>query len=66
MASVKSYPRYVVIPVEVFDAAESLEELEDWLIAHNEELVAHLRRSREEQRRGKVKTAAEVRKELGL
>jgi len=66
MVSTKPYPQYVIIPLDVFNAAESLDELEDWLIAHNEELVARLRKSREEQRRGAVKTAAQVRKELGL
>lgn len=66
MAKTKTTPEYVFIPVEVFEAAETLEDLEDWLIAHNEELLARLRRAREEHRRGDAKAAAEVRKDLGL
>ncbi len=59
-------PQFVVIPVEVFEAAESLDDLEDWLIAHNEELLARLREAREQHRRGDVKTLEEVKKDLGL
>ena len=66
MAKPKTTPAYVFIPVEVFEAAETLEDLEDWLIAHNEDLVARLRRAREEHRRGDAKASAEVREELGL
>ncbi len=66
MAKTKTTPEYVFIPVEVFEAAETLEDLEDWLIAHNEELLVRLRRAREEHGRGDAKAAAEVRKDLGL
>ena len=55
MAKPKTTPAYVFIPVEVFEAAEKLEDLEDWLIAHNEELLARLRQAREERRRGDAK-----------
>ena len=48
MAKTKTAPEYIVIPVEVFEAAETLEDLEDWLIAHNEELLVRLRQAREE------------------
>jgi hypothetical protein len=66
MAKPKTAPEYIFIPVEVFEAAETLEDLEDWLIGHNEELLARLRQAREERRRGGAKAAAEVREELGL
>jgi hypothetical protein len=66
MGKTKTAPEYIFIPVEVFEAAETLEDLEDWLIAHNEELLARLRAAREEHGRGEAKTAAEVRNELGL
>jgi PHD/YefM family antitoxin component YafN of YafNO toxin-antitoxin module len=66
MAKAKTTPEYVFIPVEVFEAAETLEDLEDWLIAHNEELLARLREAREEHRRGEVKSSAKVREDLGL
>jgi len=66
MAKTKTAPEYIVIPVEVFEAAETLEDLEDWLIAHNEELLARLRLAREEHGRGEAKTVDEVRKDLGL
>jgi PHD/YefM family antitoxin component YafN of YafNO toxin-antitoxin module len=66
MAKIKTAPEYIVIPVEIFEAAETLEDLEDWLIAHNEELVARLRRAREEHGRGDAAAADDVRKELDL
>ena len=66
MAKIKTAPEYIVIPVEIFEAAETLEDLEDWLIAHNEELVARLRRARKEHRRGDAAAADDVRKELGV
>ncbi len=66
MANTKTAPEYVFIPVEVFEAAETLEDLEDWLITHNEYLLSRLRRAREEHRRGDAKGAAEVRKDLGV
>lgn len=66
MPKTKTYPQFVVIPVEIFEGAESLDDLEDWLIANNEELVARLREAREQHRRGETKTLEEVEKELGL
>ncbi len=57
MGKAKTAPEYIFIPVEVFEAAETLEDLEDWLIAHNEELLVRLRRAREEHGRGDVKAS---------
>jgi len=66
MAKTKTYPQFVVIPVDIFEGAESLADLEDWLIANNEDLVARLREAREQHRRGDAKTLEEVERELGL
>lgn len=66
MARAKTYPQYVVIPVEVLMAAQTLDDVEDWLIANNEDVLARLRESREQHRRGNVRTLEEVEKDLGV
>ena|GEM_PF-1477829 len=66
MARTKTYPQYVVIPVEVLMAAQTLDDVEDWLIANNEDILARLRESREQHRRGNVRTLEEVEKDLGV
>jgi len=57
---------YILIPADVFFGAKSIEELEDWLIANNEELLARLRKAREEDLRGEGIPAEELREGFGL
>jgi hypothetical protein len=57
---------YILIPADVFFGAKSIEELEDWLIANNEELLARLRKAREDDLRGEGYTTEEVREKLGI
>jgi len=48
--------RYIIIPKEVMESIETLEELEGWLIAHNNELIAQLDKSMGQYKSGNVKT----------
>ena len=66
MVQVEERSMFVVIPYDVFEKAETVEELEDWLIANNEEMIARLRKAREEDLAGGGRTAEQVREELGL
>jgi len=57
---------YVLIPIDVFARANSIEELEDWLIANNQDLINKLLEAREQHLRGEGTPAEELREELGL
>ncbi len=46
----------VKIPVPVLSSVETLDELQDWLTAHNPEVVAELREARKEDVAGQFKT----------
>jgi len=49
------------IPTDVWETAETKEELEDWLLAHNPKLVRQLRRiRRQEDLAGRGKPLSEV------
>jgi len=49
------------IPTDVWETAETKEELEDWLLAHNPKLVRQLRRiRREEDLAGRGRPLSEV------
>lgn len=57
----------VEIPLPVWESAETKEELEDWLAAHNPRLVRELRRiRREEDLAGKGKSLGEVAKRWNI
>lgn len=45
----------VEIPVEVLRSVDTLDELEDWLMAHNPRIMRELRQARQEDLRGKFK-----------
>jgi hypothetical protein len=57
---------YVLIPIDVFAQADSIEELEDWLIANNQDLINKLLEARGQHLRGEGIPAEELREELGL
>jgi len=42
-------PKTVVIPESVLISAQSLDDLEDWLAAHNPEFLARMRRIRNDE-----------------
>ena len=52
--------KYIIIPKEVMKSFETIEELEGWLIAHNQELIAQLDESMGQYKSGEVKTIEEI------
>jgi len=52
--------RTIEIPESVFFSAQTLEELEDWLAAHNPAFIEQMRRMREEDKAGKGKDLSEI------
>jgi len=66
MVQVENRNMFVVIPFDIFENAETIEELEEWLIANNEEIIARLRKARDEDLEGGGLSAEKVREELGL
>ncbi len=54
----------VEIPVEVLANAESLDDIENWLIAHDPESLAALSEARRQHLKGETYTMEEVRAEL--
>jgi len=57
-------PGVVTIPVTVFETAESKEELEDWLLAHNPEFIKRMKKARADDLAGKGKTLEEIKRKL--
>jgi hypothetical protein len=54
----------ITIPIEVFETAESKEEIEDWLLAHDPEFIERMRKARASDLAGKGKTLEEIKKKL--
>lgn len=54
----------ITIPVEVFETAESKEEIEDWLLAHDPEFIKRMRKAKADMDAGKGITLEEVKKKL--
>ena len=55
------------IPTGVWETAETKEDLEDWLLAHNPRIIRHLRRiRRHEDLAGRGKTLDELAREWNI
>jgi len=54
----------ITIPVSVWESAETLEDLEDWLLAHNPEFVRRMLKAKKEEEEGRLVTLEEVEKSL--
>lgn len=54
----------ITIPVSVWESAETKEDLEDWLLAHNPEFIRRMREAREQDLKGDVVSLEEVEKSL--
>ena len=54
------------IPWAVFESAESKEELEDWLLAHNPAFLARMRQARREDMEGKCRSLKEAARRLRI
>ena len=57
---------HVVIPVEVFLDAETMDEIEDWLMLQNEEIMTGLVEARRQHLAGDLVSIEEVKAKLGL
>ncbi|MBI4661120.1 MAG: hypothetical protein HY735_20005 [Verrucomicrobia bacterium] len=51
----KSQSAVVEIPIEVLESVDTLDELEDWLMAQNPRLIRELRQARKDDLTGKFK-----------
>jgi len=54
----------ITIPLSVWESAETKEDLEDWLLAHNPRFVKRMLKAREEDLKGEVVSLEEVEKKL--
>jgi len=57
---------YVVIPVEVFVEAKTLDDVEDWLMLQDEEFMARLVEARRQHLAGDLISLEELKVKLGL
>lgn len=54
----------IIIPEEIFETAESKEELEDYLLVQNPEFIERMKKARKDDVKGKGKNWEEIKKEL--
>lgn len=54
----------IIIPEEIFETAESKEELEDYLLVQNPDFIKRMKKARREDIEGKGKDWEEIKKEL--
>ncbi len=54
----------ITIPVEVFETADTKEEIEDWLLAHDPEFIKRMRKAKADMEAGKGITLEELKKKL--
>lgn len=50
----------ITIPLSVWESAETKEDLEDWLLAHNPEFVKRMREAQKEVEEGKIVSLDEL------
>ena len=54
----------VTFPLRIFETAETKDDLEDWLLAHNPEFIKKMRKAKKEDIEEKGKDWDELKKEL--
>lgn len=54
----------VTFPLSVFETADTIEDLEDWLLSQNSEFIKKMRKARREDIQGKGKDWKSLKKEL--
>ncbi len=54
----------ITIPVTVWESAETKEDIEDWLLAHNPEFVRRMLEAKKEEEEGKLVSLEEVEQTL--
>lgn len=50
----------ITIPLSVWESAETKEDLEDWLLAHNPEFTKRMREAQKEVEEGKIVSLGEL------
>ena len=66
MSALSKKEEYVVIPLEVFVNAETIDDIEDWLMLQNDEFLRGLVEARRQHFAGEVLSLEEVKAKLGL
>ena len=56
----------ITIPIEVFETAESKEEIEDWLLAHDPEFIKRMLKARKNDIEGKGIPWEQVKAKLNI
>jgi hypothetical protein len=64
MGIAKVKEKKIEIPLSVFDTAQTKEELEDWLLAHDPDFIKRMRKAQKEFAEGKGKDWETIKKEL--
>lgn len=54
----------ITFPLSVFETADTIEDLEDWLLSQNPEFIKKMRKARQEDIQGKGKDWKSLKKEL--
>jgi len=64
MSLTKSKADTVTFPISVFETADTIDDLEDWLISKNPNFINKMRKARKEDIQGKGKDWESIKKEL--
>ncbi|MEW6556633.1 MAG: hypothetical protein AB1349_04670 [Elusimicrobiota bacterium] len=56
----------ITIPVEVFETADTKEEIEDWLLAHDPEFIKRMRKAKADMEAGKFIPWEQVKQKLSI
>ena len=54
----------VMFPLSIFETAETKDDLEDWLLAHDHDFIKKMRKARQDDLNGKGKSWKELKEEL--
>ena len=66
MPLTKKKSTIIVFPLTVFETAETKEDLEDWLLAHNPEFIKKMHKARKDDMHDKGRDWVDLKKELCL
>lgn len=64
MGVAKKKRKVVTFPLTVFETADTKDDLEDWLLAHNPDFIKRMRKARKDDLHGKGKDWNILKKEL--
>ncbi len=64
MPLTKRKDKMITFPLSVFETADTIEDLEDWLLSRNPEFIKRMRKARRDDIQGKGKDWKSLKKEL--